>query len=571
MDTQDNEDKFENVTIGGKYTLKELLGSGSFGKIYQATQHSSDTLVAIKLEKRIPRCQLTLPRESRVMSDMDGHLGFAHLYEFGKNDKYIYAVISLLSNDLEKHFKLCHKIFSLKTVLMLADQMLTRIEALHAKNYLHRDLKPENFCMGPKGHEEVLYIIDFGLVRQYRDKDLKHIAYKENKGLIGTARYASVNAHLGIEQSRRDDLESIGYILIYFMKGKLPWQNVRTAKKQDKYQLIADLKSKIQVELLCKGLPGQFAEYLSYVKGLGFTDQPNYAHLKKLFKQIFVNNNYDFDYEYDWSQFLHSNYTRNRKIKNDFTENLAITTSRLRLSTKVITKDNIQYDMHRLEFITPSEINPTNSLEKEGCRDLQAKPSMSSHNLQSIYLTKVKPEIKISNFEKKNQPQQEKEQYIERSQKRPVYNTLLDNGNFLHPKSFRLSTNEDQKQNGKPQNYSYSLTKSIEASEYTNPSSKAVRLSVSRFYQDSVFNVDDDENEEIPGETDGNFIMTKKLVMSSPKSLRDIVNKSVAELQSPSLEISKKDYIITTWPELKSASTVRSVISNLKKNEGKII
>ena len=153
MDTHDNEDKFENVTIGGKYTLKELLGSGSFGKIYQATQHSSDTLVAVKLEKRIPRCQLTLPRESRVMSDMDGQLGFAHLYELGKIDKYIYAVISLLSNDLEKHFKLCHKIFSLKTVLMLADQMITRIEALHSKNYLHRDLKPENFCMGPKGHE----------------------------------------------------------------------------------------------------------------------------------------------------------------------------------------------------------------------------------------------------------------------------------------------------------------------------------------------------------------------------------------------------------------------------------
>ncbi len=137
-------------------------------------------------------------------------------------------VMDLMGPSLEDLYKFCGGRFSLKTTLMVGYQMLGTIQRLHGKNYVHRDIKPENFLMGLGKKSHMVHIIDFGLAKRYRDsKTHQHIQYKENKNLTGTARYASVNAHLGIEQSRRDDLESIGYVLVYLANGTLPWQNLQ--------------------------------------------------------------------------------------------------------------------------------------------------------------------------------------------------------------------------------------------------------------------------------------------------------------------------------------------------------
>jgi serine/threonine protein kinase len=165
-------------------------------------------------------------------------------------------VLDLLGPSLEDLFNFCDRQFSLKTVLMLADQMLARVEYVHSKNFIHRDIKPDNFLVGLGKKSNVVYCIDFGLAKKFRDpKTHQHIVYVENKSLTGTARYASVNTHLGIEQARRDDLEALGYVFVYFLRGTLPWQGIRGATKKQKYEKIAQKKISTPPEVLCKGLP----------------------------------------------------------------------------------------------------------------------------------------------------------------------------------------------------------------------------------------------------------------------------------------------------------------------------
>ena len=302
MDLKSVDLKKSELILGKKYLLKERIGGGSFGQIFYGVNQENEARIAAKLEKRSPNA--TLVREAKVISDLRGQTGFPSLYDYGKEDNYNFIIVSLLGLNLEKLFKLCNYRFSLKTVLMIADQMISRIETLHSKNYVHRDIKPENFCIGKSSSSRNIFIIDFGLAKNYKDPNGKHIPFKENKGLVGTARYASINAHLGREQSRRDDLEAIGYTLIYFLTGKLPWQNLKVDEKNQKYQKIAELKIKTPVEQLCYGLPSQFATYLTYVKGLEFIEDPDYKYLKKLFRTLFVENGYDYDYNYDWIEYF---------------------------------------------------------------------------------------------------------------------------------------------------------------------------------------------------------------------------------------------------------------------------
>jgi serine/threonine protein kinase len=154
--------------------------------------------------------------------------------------------------------------------------------------------------LGKKANQ--VNIIDFGLAKKYRDpKTHQHIPYRENKNLTGTARYASINTHLGIEQSRRDDLESLGYVLMYFNRGSVPWQGLRAANKKQKYEKISEKKMSTPVEQLCKGFPQEFATYLNYVRALRFDDKPDYGYLRKLFRDLFIREGFQYDYVFDWT------------------------------------------------------------------------------------------------------------------------------------------------------------------------------------------------------------------------------------------------------------------------------
>nr|XP_015215118.1 PREDICTED: casein kinase I isoform epsilon-like [Lepisosteus oculatus] len=241
--------------VGNKYRLGRKIGSGSFGDIYLGANIATGEEVAIKLEcVKTKHPQLHI--ESKFYKMMQGGVGIPSIKWCGAEGDYNVMVMELLGPSLEDLFNFCSRKFSLKTVLLLADQMISRIEYIHSKNFIHRDVKPDNFLMGLGKKGNLVYIIDFGLAKKYRDaRTHQHIPYRENKNLTGTARYASINTHLGIEQSRRDDLESLGYVLMYFNLGSLPWQGLKAATKRQKYERISEKKMSTPIEVLCKGYP----------------------------------------------------------------------------------------------------------------------------------------------------------------------------------------------------------------------------------------------------------------------------------------------------------------------------
>ncbi|KAL4588042.1 hypothetical protein LXL04_000920 [Taraxacum kok-saghyz] len=287
--------------VGGKFKLGRKIGSGSFGELFLGVNIQTGEEVAVKLEgvkTRHPQ----LHYESKIYRLLQGGTGVPNLKWFGVEGEYNIMVIDLLGPSLEDLFNYCNRKFSLKTVLMLADQLLNRVEYMHARGFLHRDLKPDNFLMGLGRKANQVYAIDFGLAKKYRDLQThKHIPYRENKNLTGTARYASVNTHLGVEQSRRDDLESLGYVLMYFIRGSLPWQGLKAGNKKQKYDKISEKKMLTPIEVLCKSYPSEFISYFHYCRSLRFEDKPDYSYLKRLFRDLFIREGYQFDYVFDWT------------------------------------------------------------------------------------------------------------------------------------------------------------------------------------------------------------------------------------------------------------------------------
>jgi len=288
------------LRVGVKFKLGRRIGSGSFGDIYLGQNTTNNEEVAIKLESlRSKHPQLFY--EAKIYKILVGGVGIPNIRWFGVEGDYNVMVMDLLGPSLEDLFTFCGRKFSLKTVLMLADQMIRRIEFVHSKNFIHRDLKPDNYLMGMGKRGNQVFLIDFGLAKKYRDpKTYQHIPYREQKNLTGTARYASVNAHIGKEQSRRDDLETLGYVLIYFIRGSLPWQGLKSLTKKQKYEKICENKKSTPVETLCRGFPTEFAQYLNYCRSLDFEEKPDYAYLRKIFRDLFLKEQFKYDAMFDW-------------------------------------------------------------------------------------------------------------------------------------------------------------------------------------------------------------------------------------------------------------------------------
>ncbi|XP_016989940.1 casein kinase I [Drosophila rhopaloa] len=282
------------------YAVGRKIGSGSFGEIYRAKHRKTGLLVALKVEPNSAH-NLQLCFEYQLYNILSQGAGIPKVYRFHSARKYNVMVMELLGPSLEDLFIFCKHRFSLKTVLMLAEQMIERLEFLHSHNFLHRDIKPDNFVMGRGDTRHRLYLIDLGLAKQFSNvPDNKCVIRKSGSRLTGTARYASVNALRGGEQSRRDDLESLGYVLMYLLRGTLPWQGLKATSKIQKHEMIAEMKVSTRVEDLCRGYPDEFFHFIVYSRAIRFEEEPNYLHTRRSFLDLLHRLKFPNDKIYDW-------------------------------------------------------------------------------------------------------------------------------------------------------------------------------------------------------------------------------------------------------------------------------
>jgi serine/threonine protein kinase len=291
-----------NCRIGPNFRLKRRIGAGSFGEIYCGENITTQEPVAIKLEPTRASPPL-LSNESRIYKFLAGGVGVPRHDWFGVENDYYVLVFELLGESIEELFVKCQRKFTLKTVLMLADQMISRVEYIHSKGLIHRDIKPDNFMMGLGAHSNQVYVIDFGLGRRWCDpRTDQHIPFREGKDLTGTARYSSINTHLGYEQSRRDDIEALGYCFVYLLNGTLPWMNQQAPNQKLKNELIAEVKIATPVNALCQGLPPEFSNFLNDARRLSFQDCPPYAGYRAMFRELFIREGYVHDAQWDWDK-----------------------------------------------------------------------------------------------------------------------------------------------------------------------------------------------------------------------------------------------------------------------------
>ena len=328
-------DEMIGKLVFDRYKILKRLGAGSFGCIYSAEYENQ--LYAIKLEERDSGRNL-LENEAYVMSYLNGP-GLPAVKSYGYSSRHNILIMELMGKSLEDIFEsFVVKKMTTRCVCNIGYQMMEIMEYIHNKHIIHRDIKPDNFVIGRGNKKKYIYILDFGLAKKYRSsRTLKQQPIVKGKNLTGTARYASINALNGLTQSRRDDLEAIGYVLMYFLRGRLPWQGIPVKNKEERYRKIMEKKIETTPEELCKGFPEEFMNYVHYTRNLEYEQEPDYNFLKNLFITVLKKNEFIIDCYYDWDRetihyfrdfknFKKKEHKDNKENNNNFNTNNEIST-----------------------------------------------------------------------------------------------------------------------------------------------------------------------------------------------------------------------------------------------------
>lgn len=286
-------------TVKDNYTIIKCIGKGSFGTVYLAQHKIEKINYAAKVEQKEDTSRLLEEYKIYRMLYKKGMIeGIPKVRGIIQTPLYNLLIMELLGPSLDTYFTKYNKKFDLGTVLLLGIDIVTLLENLHKTGFIHRDIKPNNFLIGFETNNNKVYLTDFGLSRNYI-RDGKHIDFSSNKNLIGTLRYASINMHMGFEPSRRDDLESVGYMLVYFLKGTLPWQGLKNkGGSNDHIENIGNVKISTNLSKLCADIPKQFKDYIKLCRELDFDETPDYDRLRKCFRDAATEKNVELKYQW---------------------------------------------------------------------------------------------------------------------------------------------------------------------------------------------------------------------------------------------------------------------------------
>ena len=288
----------------GRFSVQRSLKPHS--SVYVAFDRETKTEVVIKLEVRDdPHPNLRF--EHKLAAKLQGNIGVPRVVWFGESEGYTVLARELLGPSLQDLFWYCGRVLSLKTVLLLAEQILSRVELCHSRDYLHRNLLPRHFLIGTGSTAHQVHLIGLERCKRFRSAQTrKHIECREGRKLVADPRFASGNMLVGVEESRRDDLETVGYVFVYFLTGKLPWDVCNSPDQLVQCKLACSLPD------LCHQVPSEFLTYLSYCKALKFEAKPDYSYVKRLFRDLFNREHYANDFIFDWNVYHYVNCTQNK-------------------------------------------------------------------------------------------------------------------------------------------------------------------------------------------------------------------------------------------------------------------
>ena len=274
------EERHMALIVESKYRLDKKVGEGAFGKIFSGINKNTGDEVAVKIERSSSLSPLR--NEARIYTLLRGVKGVPMMRSWGTEGKHNYLVVDLLGESLEQRRISSGGTLELSEVLSIGVQMLERIRDIHQCGLIHRDVKPANFIFGIRTNElRMLYVIDFGLTKIYRHHR-KHIAMKNGRSMIGTARFVSIHVHDGLSPSRRDDIESLGYIIVYLLLGGLPWQHMVANDSS-----MANMKRSDMIwdTMTDCGVTERLIDFMKYARGLEYEEKPDYDYLFGLLRE----------------------------------------------------------------------------------------------------------------------------------------------------------------------------------------------------------------------------------------------------------------------------------------------